>query len=321
MQWAKKQKGFTIVELLIVVVVIAILAAITIVSYNGIQNRAKSSVVQNDVNQAIKQLETKKIVNATQQYPSVAEANLKSSSGVTLSYSPNVTGNQYCVSAQNGSARYMASSIDTSLREGDCLVSDGLVVSVPMNGNASSAGSSSGAFEVSGATLATGQNGQANGAYQFGSNSNLSRSVPGAYQQLSASAWVYRDSTGSTPGLMNGISSTAPIHWEVASGSWRVRLGGVDQSGMVDAGPLQTWSHVAFTYDRTSGLFRYYMNGAVAHTYTGESGLNDYFQSNLVIGQSNGVSRQWLGRIDDVRVYDRIVSDSEMATIYSAGAQ
>lgn len=38
-----KQRGFTIVELLIVVVIIAILAAITIVAYNGIQNRAKTS--------------------------------------------------------------------------------------------------------------------------------------------------------------------------------------------------------------------------------------------------------------------------------------
>jgi type IV pilus assembly protein PilA len=46
MQWAHKQKGFTIVELLIVVVVIAILAAITIVAYNGIQNRAKASAAQ-----------------------------------------------------------------------------------------------------------------------------------------------------------------------------------------------------------------------------------------------------------------------------------
>jgi prepilin-type N-terminal cleavage/methylation domain-containing protein len=43
--WAKykQQPGFTIVELLIVVVVIAILAAVTIVSYNGIQARAKVS--------------------------------------------------------------------------------------------------------------------------------------------------------------------------------------------------------------------------------------------------------------------------------------
>ena len=37
----KTTSGFTIVELLIVIVVIAILAAITIVAYNGIQDRAK----------------------------------------------------------------------------------------------------------------------------------------------------------------------------------------------------------------------------------------------------------------------------------------
>ena len=42
-KWAQKQTGFTIVELLIVIVVIAILAAITIVAYNGIQQRAHNT--------------------------------------------------------------------------------------------------------------------------------------------------------------------------------------------------------------------------------------------------------------------------------------
>ena len=40
------QKGFTIVELLIVIVVIGILAAITIVAFNGIQGRGKTSSAQ-----------------------------------------------------------------------------------------------------------------------------------------------------------------------------------------------------------------------------------------------------------------------------------
>lgn len=45
-----KQKGFTIVELLIVIVVIAVLAAITIVAYNGIQQRAQLAKAESDIN-------------------------------------------------------------------------------------------------------------------------------------------------------------------------------------------------------------------------------------------------------------------------------
>lgn len=47
--WAAKQKGFTIVELLIVIVVIAILATISIVAYNGIQTRAENTKTVNGV--------------------------------------------------------------------------------------------------------------------------------------------------------------------------------------------------------------------------------------------------------------------------------
>lgn len=53
----KKTRGFTIVELLIVIVVIAILAAITIVAYNGIQNRAKTTSAQSAAVNAEKKAE------------------------------------------------------------------------------------------------------------------------------------------------------------------------------------------------------------------------------------------------------------------------
>ena len=48
--WAKsKQTGFTIVELLIVIVVIAILAAISVVAYAGIQDRARQARIDSDL--------------------------------------------------------------------------------------------------------------------------------------------------------------------------------------------------------------------------------------------------------------------------------
>jgi type II secretion system protein G len=53
----RKQTGFTIVELLIVIVVIGILAAITIVSYNGVQGRANDTAIQSDLQAIAKKLE------------------------------------------------------------------------------------------------------------------------------------------------------------------------------------------------------------------------------------------------------------------------
>lgn len=43
------QNGFTIVELLIVIVVIAILASVSVVAYTGVQNRAHDTAVQSDL--------------------------------------------------------------------------------------------------------------------------------------------------------------------------------------------------------------------------------------------------------------------------------
>lgn len=54
---ANKRRGFTIVELLIVIVVIGILAAISSFAYNGIQGRARDAKRQTDLASVLQGLE------------------------------------------------------------------------------------------------------------------------------------------------------------------------------------------------------------------------------------------------------------------------
>lgn len=65
----KSTSGFTIAELLIVVVVIAILAAISVVAYSGIQNRARNSQTVSAVAAYVKALQMYKAENG--QLPAV----------------------------------------------------------------------------------------------------------------------------------------------------------------------------------------------------------------------------------------------------------
>ena len=53
----KKKAGFTIVELLIVIVIIAILATITIVAYNGIQQQARDAQRTRDIGEIVKAIQ------------------------------------------------------------------------------------------------------------------------------------------------------------------------------------------------------------------------------------------------------------------------
>jgi prepilin-type N-terminal cleavage/methylation domain-containing protein len=61
MQITKRPQGFTIVELLIVIVIIAILAAITIIAYNAIQTRAINSKRDGDISNYAKAMRMARI--------------------------------------------------------------------------------------------------------------------------------------------------------------------------------------------------------------------------------------------------------------------
>lgn len=117
--WAKqKQYGFTIVELLIVIVVIAILAAITIVAFRGIQQRAQASTASSALVQAKKKLGLYRADNGM--YPtSLSAVNISDDSSVTYQYTQANSGEGFCVTATSGTVSYKVSE-NTPPSSGGC---------------------------------------------------------------------------------------------------------------------------------------------------------------------------------------------------------
>lgn len=80
-KYKQQQHGFTLVELLIVIVVVAILAAISVVAYNGIQERARDSQRANDIKAIAQALEMYYLDNG--RYPNGVGSNIINNSWST----------------------------------------------------------------------------------------------------------------------------------------------------------------------------------------------------------------------------------------------
>lgn len=115
----QKNRGFTIVELLIVVVVIAILAAITIVSYNGITKRATETTLQSELKSAATQLSFKQVDSGSYPLPPLP-SDINAGDGGTFQYTSD--GQSYCLtifSTNTSISPYYISS-NGSVAQGAC---------------------------------------------------------------------------------------------------------------------------------------------------------------------------------------------------------
>jgi len=114
--------GFTIVELLIVIVVIGILAAITIVAYNGVQNRSYDTTVQSDLSNMAKKIELEAVDQGSYVIPTATTGIkiTKSAYQTTLNnvyFCRNPTTNQFALSARSRSGKQYKYTSSSSVSE------------------------------------------------------------------------------------------------------------------------------------------------------------------------------------------------------------
>ena len=100
------KQGFTIVELLVVIVVIGILAAITIVSYTGISSRATTTSLQSDLTNGSKKLKMYQV-----EYGSYPATMTNDGSGNYCPSGSTPPDNRYCLKPSSSNAfTYISSS-------------------------------------------------------------------------------------------------------------------------------------------------------------------------------------------------------------------
>src|SRR3569832_320111 len=110
----KTSRGFTIVELLIVIVVIGILAALVVTTYNGIQQKARDTERKTDVNALHGQIEAYQAQNG--KYPTLGNVNdstwrstnMKGLDPAALADPNNASSQQLCDTVQKDCYAYVA---------------------------------------------------------------------------------------------------------------------------------------------------------------------------------------------------------------------
>jgi hypothetical protein len=190
------------------------------------------------------------------------------------------------------------------------------------NGAAYAAGMVGQAFDVNGA-----------GGYVRVAN-NTTLDTPDGF---TVDAWVYPRS--------NGGAQVIASKWDDPTGQWswifkrhndgsgrlRIELSRGDHDALGDLGgttslPLNTWSHVAATYDRTSGIISLYVNGAVdseGRARFPDTPINSS-PTDILIGAVNGQTTLpgefFDGLIDEVELFGRTLTQDEIKAIFQAGS-
>jgi prepilin-type N-terminal cleavage/methylation domain-containing protein len=317
--------GFTIVELLVVIVVIGILAAITIVSFSGITQRATVASLQSDLESASKLLKLDQISSDDESYPAtLALAN--GGRGITsnsndLSYAVNNNTNPkgFCVASKQGTTSYKITN-DGAITVGDCL-SWGLIGHWTMDeGSGTSVVDSSslgrnGTWSGTGTHYVAGKIGAYAGQFSSLTSDFVNISPVPAYTNPTEVSYSFWNIPTATSGDHAIIHFAGQLCQSITT-QIRCWVNTSNQSVSYARAASGSWEHVVVTISFVTNTVKTYTDGQLRQTDAITVTRNTGSWTSMYIGQYGG-SRRFDGQIDDVRVYSRILSDSDIQALYN----
>lgn len=315
------QIGFTIVELLIVIVVIAILATISIMAYSGIQGRAVVASLQSDLSNASQQIKLFQVDNGT--YPTTIDCSqpdsttnkcIKVSSPTTFQYLASNTNPQtFCLAATNNSQSY-------SIRQNGLILAGNCpLLYLDASDVASYPGTGTTWTDLSG----YGNNGTLNGGVGYSNLNGGALTFDGVGTYVSSlTSRNYLDVTiVFQPDF--SLSNSNTLAYILATGlstDESLRFGnvnGVGPWGIPNPGNVNDWA-----LTKTS----YMVNGSISNTLvSGWNILSGYrtnqsnFPSSFAYFLGTGYpGRYYKGKIAAVLLFDHQLSDADHQQIFNA---
>jgi hypothetical protein len=209
-------------------------------------------------------------------------------------------------------------------------LSDGLVAYYPFNGNANDESGNGNNGIVYGATLTTDRLGNENKAYSFDGISNYIKAavknIPVGNSSRSMTAWVkpttsdfhlgiigYGES-GGIQGSLFGLSPNSP--------NQKLFFWGANQDYQSNLPIIRNkWTFIAVIYDGSK--IKLYADNQSESYNIGilKTGMSDFYIGVTYDGSGacGGFCSWFKGGIDDIRIYNRALSESEIQQLYNEG--
>jgi len=164
-------------------------------------------------------------------------------------------------------------------------------------------------------------------AAQFnGANSWVSIPVSIGSTNITIAMWINTtDASGlvgdqwySDHGLVDGEVTGTVNDFGTALGGGKFKLGiGNPDTTLTSSTSINdgTWHHVAGIWNSGSGLMQVFVDGALDSSNIGPKGSRNAVTNNLNIGNGHNGGRYYSGALDDVQLYNRILTPAEIGAL------